>query len=160
MPLSTIVPGTKLKCDLNTEELPVSFHYDIEKFRLRDGKVIRKVISRIISDAGARGGKTDIILTNDQKVYEINSEFLGHDYFTDIITFNYNKGKIISGEIYISVDRVKDNAEKFSVPFKSEVRRVIFHGFLHLCGYDDSTGEQKVKMSEMEEMYLALSYAE
>jgi probable rRNA maturation factor len=140
--------------------LPVNFHYDIEKFRLRDSKVIRKVIGRIISDAGARSGKSDIILTNDQKVYEINSEFLGHDYFTDIITFNYNKGKTVNGEIYISVDRVKENAEKYSVQFRSEIRRVIFHGFLHLCGYDDSTAEEKRRMSEMEEMYLALSYAE
>jgi rRNA maturation RNase YbeY len=140
--------------------LPVNFHYDIEKFRLRDGKAIRKVVGRIISDAGARSGKTDIILTNDQKVYEINNEFLGHDYYTDIITFNYNKGKLVNGEIYISVDRVKDNAEAFSVPFRTEIRRVIFHGFLHLCGYDDSTAEQKRKMGEMEEMYLALSYGE
>jgi len=140
--------------------LPVNFHYDIEKFRLRDGKVIRRVVSRIIGDAGARSGKTDVVLTDDKKVYEINNEFLDHDYYTDIITFNYNKGKTINGEIYISVDRVKKNSETFSVPFKSEIRRVIFHGFLHLCGYDDSTAEQKRKMSEMEEMYLALSYAE
>jgi probable rRNA maturation factor len=140
--------------------LPVNFHYDIEKFRLRDGKVIRKVVSRIISDASARLGKTDVILTSDRKVYEINSEFLGHDYNTDIITFNYNKGKIINGEIYISVDRVKENAKEFSVALKAEIRRVIFHGFLHLCGYDDSTDVQKRKMTEMEEMYLALSYAE
>jgi probable rRNA maturation factor len=160
MPSNTIALGTKLKCDLNTEKLPVNFHYDIDKFRLRDGKVIRKVVSRIINDTGFRGGKTDVIMTNDQKVYEINSEFLGHDYFTDIITFSYNEGKVINGEIYISVDRVKDNAKEFSVAFKSEIRRVIFHGFLHLCGYDDSTEVQRRKMSEMEEMYLALSYAE
>ena len=140
--------------------MPVNFHYDIEKFRLRDSKVIRKVVSRIISDASARSGKTDVILTSDRKVYEINCEFLGHDYNTDIITFNYNKGKIINGEIYISVDRVKENAKEFSVAFKTEIRRVIFHGFLHLCGYDDSTEVQKRKMTEMEEMYLALSYAE
>ena len=160
MPSNTTDQGTKLKCDLNTEKLPVNFHYDIEKFRLRDGKVIRKVVSRIISDAGTRLGKTDVILTSDRKVFEINSEFLGHDFNTDIITFNYNKGKIINGEIYISVDRVKDNAKEFSVAFKAEIRRVIFHGFLHLCGYDDSTEVQKRKMTEMEEMYLALSYAE
>jgi probable rRNA maturation factor len=158
--LNTIAWGTKLECDLSTEELAVNFNYDIEKFRLRDGKVIRRVISRIISDAGARGGKTDVILTDDQKVYEINNEFLGHDSYTDIITFNYNKGKIINGEIYISIDRVKENSKKYLVPFKSEIRRVIFHGFLHLCGYDDRTEEQKKKMSDMEEMYLALSYAE
>ncbi len=138
----------------------IKFHYDIEKFRLRDSKLIGKVINRIISDAGARGDKVDIVMTNDEKVYEINKEFLGHDYYTDIITFNYSKGKIVNGEIYISVDRVKENCVKFSVPFKSEIRRVIFHGFLHLCGYDDSTDGQKKKMSELEEMYLALSEAE
>jgi len=140
--------------------LLTNFHYDIEKFRLRDVKLIRKVISRIVSDAGHRCGKVDVVMTNDGKVYEINNEFLGHDYYTDIITFNYNKGKTVNGEIYISVDRVKENADKYLVPFKSEIRRVIFHGFLHLCGYDDSTAEQKRKMAEMEEMYLALSYAE
>ena len=138
----------------------INFHYDIEKFRLRDSRLIRKVINRIINEAGLRGDRVDVVMTNDEKVYEINSEFLGHDYYTDIITFNYNKGRIVNGEIYISVDRVKANSDKFSVPVKAEIRRVIFHGFLHLCGYDDSTAEQKRKMSEMEEMYLALSYAE
>jgi probable rRNA maturation factor len=140
--------------------LKVSFHYDIEKFRIRDRRLIRKVIGRIVSDAGMRCGTIDIILTGDHKVYEINKEFLGHDYNTDIITFNYNENKILNGELYISVDRVKENAEKYSASFKSEIRRVIFHGFLHLCGYDDSTEAQRKKMSEMEEMYLALSYAE
>jgi len=140
--------------------LKTAFHYDIDKFRLRDGKVIRKVISRLVSDAGMKCGKADIIFTGDRKVYEINREFLGHDYLTDIITFNYNENKTVNGELYISVDRIKENAEKFDVPFKAEIRRVIFHGFLHLCGYDDSTEVQRKKMEEMEEMYLALSYAE
>jgi len=140
--------------------LKTAFHYDLDKFRLRDGKVIRKVISRLVSDAGMKCGKADIIFTGDRKVYEINREFLGHDYLTDIITFNYNENKTVNGELYISVDRIKENAEKFDVPFKAEIRRVIFHGFLHLCGYDDSTEVQRKKMEEMEEMYLALSYAE
>jgi rRNA maturation RNase YbeY len=140
--------------------LLINFHYDIEKFRLRDARLIRRVINRIINDTGLKGGRADVVMTNDEKVYEINNEFLGHDYYTDIITFNYNEGKSVYGEIYISVDRVKENSDKFSVPFKSEIRRVIFHGFLHLCGYDDSTAEQRKRMSEMEELYLALSYAE
>lgn len=138
----------------------INFRYDIEKYRLRDGKLLKRIINRIVSDAGLKGGVGDVIITTDEKVYEINREFLGHDYFTDIITFNYNKGKSVNGEIYISAQRVKENAEKFGVTLKSEIRRVIFHGFLHLCGYDDSTAEEKKKMSEMEEMYLALSYAE
>ncbi len=138
----------------------VSFHYDIEKFRLRDSRVIKKIAERIICDASLKGGTVDVIITSDEKVYEINREFLGHDYLTDIITFNYNKGNTVNGEIYISEERVRDNAEKYAVSPGSEMRRVIFHGILHLCGYDDRTEGEKKKMSEMEEMYLALSYAE
>ncbi|MDZ7633063.1 MAG: rRNA maturation RNase YbeY [Bacteroidales bacterium] len=107
-----------------------------------------------------KGGVTNLIITSDDKVYEINNEFLRHDYYTDIITFNYNSGKTVNAEIYISAERVRENAAKFGVTYDSEMKRVIFHGFLHLCGYDDSTAEEKKKMSEMEEMYLALSYAE
>ncbi len=140
--------------------MKINFRYDIEKYRLRDSKLLKRIISRIVSDAGLKGGVADIIITTDGKVYEINREFLGHDYYTDIITFNYNSGKSVNGEIYISAQRVKENAEKFGVTLNSEIRRVIFHGFLHLCGYDDRTAEEKNKMSEMEEMYLALSYAE
>ncbi len=107
-----------------------------------------------------RGGAADVIITSDDKLYEINREFLGRDYYTDIITFDYNNGKTVNGEIYISAERVRENAEKYGVKTDSEMKRVIFHGFLHLCGYDDRTAEEKKKMSEMEEMYLALSYAE
>jgi len=140
--------------------LRVNFHYDIEKFRLRESRMIKKVINRIVSDSGMKGGVVDVIITSDDKVYEINNEFLGHDYYTDIITFDYNNGKTVNGEIYISAERVRENAEKFGVSGISEMKRVIFHGFLHLCGYDDRTAEEKRRMSEMEEMYLALSYAE
>lgn len=140
--------------------MKIKFHYDIENYRLRDSKLLKRIISRIVSDAGLKGGVVDVIITSDGKVYEINREFLGHDFYTDIITFNYNQGKSVNGEIYISAQRVKENAEKFEVTLNSEIRRVIFHGFLHLCGYDDRTAEEKKGMSEMEEMYLALSYAE
>jgi rRNA maturation RNase YbeY len=140
--------------------LKIRFHYDVEGFRLRDVTAVKRTISRIIGDAGLKAGACDVIFTGDEKLYEINREFLGHDYYTDIVTFNYNEGKTVNGEIYISVDRVKDNAVNLSIKVKSEIRRVIFHGFLHLCGYDDRTSEQKSKMTEREEMYLALSYAE
>lgn len=105
-------------------------------------------------------GLVDVVITGDDKVYEINREFLGHDYLTDIITFDYKKGNTVEGEIYISADRVRENASKFGVTAGAEMRRVIFHGFLHLCGYDDRTAGEKKMMREMEEMYLALSYAE
>jgi rRNA maturation RNase YbeY len=140
--------------------LRVSFHYDIERFRLRDSRIIKKIAARIVGDAGIKGDRVDVVITGDVKVYEINREFLGHDFLTDIITFEYKKGNTVSGEIYISADRVKENALKFGVSAGTEMRRVIFHGFLHLCGYDDRTADEKKKMTEMEEMYLALSYAE
>jgi rRNA maturation RNase YbeY len=140
--------------------LKVNFHYDIEKFRLKDSRKLKKIINRIVNDAGMKGGIGDVIITRDDKLYEINREFLGHDYYTDIITFDYNEGKTIHGEIYISAERVKENAERFKVSFSSEMRRVVFHGFLHLCGYDDRTEKEKKRMTELEEMYLALSYAE
>ena len=137
----------------------IKVHYDIEKFRLRNSKALKRVIGRIIADSGMKPGTIDLVFTGDRKVYEINSEFLGHDFYTDVITFNYNSGKTVNGEIYISTDRVRENAEKFNVPFGTELKRVVFHGILHLCGYDDSTAEQKAKMTEMEEMYLAISYS-
>ncbi len=140
--------------------MKVKFRYDIEKYKLRESNLIKKIIYRLISDAGMKGGTVDVVITTDEKIYEINREFLGHDYYTDIITFNYNEGKTVNGEIYISAQRVKENAIKFGVTHNSEIRRVIFHGFLHLCGYDDRTAEEKKRMGEMEEMYLALSYAE
>ncbi|MCU0377550.1 MAG: rRNA maturation RNase YbeY [Bacteroidales bacterium] len=140
--------------------MKVKFHYDVERFRLREVGAVKETIARIIADAGLKPGICDVVFTGDEKLYEINREFLGKDYYTDIITFDYKEGKIVNGEIYISVDRVKDNSVKLSETFKSEIRRVIFHGFLHLCGYDDRTSEQKMRMAEMEEMYLALSYAE
>jgi probable rRNA maturation factor len=140
--------------------LKIGFHYDTVKFRLREGNAVKKIIARIISDAGLKAGIIEVIFTSDRKVYEINCEFLGHDYYTDIITFNYNEGRTINGEIYISAERVRENAETYGALLKTEIRRVIFHGVLHLCGYDDRTKEEKKKMSEMEEMYLALSYAE
>jgi len=140
--------------------LRISFHYDIEKFRLRDSRKLKKTAARIVSDAGKKAGVIDFIITTDEKVYEINTEFLGHDYYTDIITFDYSRGSVLNGEIYISEPRVRENASKYDTSFGTEMRRVIFHGILHLCGYDDSTEGERKKMSEMEEMYLALSYAE
>lgn len=127
---------------------------------MRDVSAVKRIIGRIIADNGLKPGICDVVFTGDEKVYEINREFLGKDYYTDIITFDYKEGRIVNGEIYISVDRVRDNSVKLSETFKSEIRRVIFHGFLHLCGYDDRTSEQKRNMTELEEMYLALSYAE
>jgi len=140
--------------------LKIGFNYDIEGFRLKENRKIKRVILKIINDAGRKTGNTEVIFTTDKKLLEINREFLAHDYLTDIITFDYNEGKVINGEIYISIERVRYNAQSLNVSLKSETTRVIFHGFLHLCGYVDSSKEEKAVMTEREEMYLALAEAE
>jgi len=140
--------------------MKISFHYDIEGFRLRETGKIKRVIRKIIKDAGRRAGSVEVIFTSDEKLLEINREFLSHDYMTDIITFDYCEGKIINGEIYISTERVRYNARENRVTLWNEASRVIFHGFLHLCGYADGSQKEKEAMTEREDMYLALVEAE
>ena len=140
--------------------MKVRFHYDIEGFRLSESRQIKKIAERIVSDAGLKGGTADIIFTSDEKLLEINKEFLAHDYYTDIITFDYCEGKIVSGEIYISIERVKENAVKYEVTLKKEIKRIVFHGFLHLCGYNDENEKERELMRQMEDMYLDLAEAE
>ena len=85
---------------------------------------------------------------------EINKNYLNHDYYTDIITFNYVEENLISGDLFISVERVRENAGKFDVTFQQELYRVILHGILHLVGYDDKTFEDQTLMREKENFYL------
>ena len=97
------------------------------------------------------------IFCSDAYLLEINRQFLHHDFYTDIITFDLSeKGQPTSGEIYISVDRVRDNAQNFDSSLKKELQRVIFHGALHLCGFKDKTPKEELEMRKMEEKYLAL----
>jgi rRNA maturation RNase YbeY len=99
-------------------------------------------------------GELDINLGSDDWLLEINKDFLNHDYLTDIITFNYNEGTLIAGEICISLDRVNDNASTFKVPRETELLRVVIHGVLHLCGLKDKTDDEKSKMREAEDYFL------
>ncbi len=97
------------------------------------------------------------IFCSDEKLLQVNRDFLQHDYYTDIITFELSgKNRPVEAEIYISVDRVRDNAKTHGTSVKEELHRVIFHGALHLCGYKDKTKSQARVMREMEEKYLKL----
>ncbi|MCI5057481.1 MAG: rRNA maturation RNase YbeY [Flavobacteriales bacterium] len=96
----------------------------------------------------------NIIFTSDQKLIEINRQFLNHDFFTDVITFDYNEEDIINGEIYISLDRVQENAKQLQTDPTLELYRIIIHGFLHLCGYQDKTSEEKETMTQKEDYYI------
>ena len=96
------------------------------------------------------------VFCSDDFLLEINQQFLDHDTLTDIVTFDYTEETILNGEIYISTDRVADNAKDFNVDFDTELRRVIIHGLLHMCGYGDKTEEEKLQMRSKEDEYLAL----
>ena len=92
---------------------------------------------------------------SDESLSKINKEFLNHDTLTDVITFDYSSSKAVSGEVFISVDRVRENAKEFHQDFNNEIKRVMIHGVLHLCGYNDKTAKDKALMSDMENRHLA-----
>ncbi|MGO4912411.1 rRNA maturation RNase YbeY [Leeuwenhoekiella sp. W20_SRS_FM14] len=96
------------------------------------------------------------VFCSDEYLLQINEQFLKHDTFTDIVTFDYTDNKLLNGEMYISTDRVAENAETFGVSFNTELRRVMIHGLLHMCGYGDKTDEEKETMRAKEDFYLNL----
>lgn len=111
-------------------------------------------IKKLAESENKKAGELNFIFCSDDYLLKINNEYLNHNYFTDVITFDYVENDVISGDIFISVQRVRENAEAFNVPFKQELSRVMYHGVLHLCGYaDGSDGEEKT-MREKENHYL------
>jgi rRNA maturation RNase YbeY len=131
-----------------------TFHFeDIKPFDL-DSKKHNQKISYIIDNEGFIEKEITIILCSDLYLLKMNKQHLNHDYFTDIITFSYNTENHISGDLFVSVDRLKDNAALFGVSFNTELERVIYHGVLHLCGYDDKTDDEISVMREKEKYYL------
>ena len=113
-----------------------------------------KIIRKVIAKEERISGDLSFIITNDTSLKEINIEFLEHDYFTDVISFNYNNGNSISGEVYISLDRIRENALNYNVSLKDELLRVVIHGVLHLVGYNDSTEGERAEMRKMEDFWL------
>lgn len=101
-------------------------------------------------------GDISIIFCSDNYILDVNLRYLHHDYFTDVITFDYCEGNRLSGDLFISVDSVRENAVEFGTEFDDELHRVIVHGLLHLIGYDDHTPEDQKLMSEKEDYYLGL----
>jgi len=101
-------------------------------------------------------GNINFIFTSDKYLLEINNKYLSHNYLTDIVTFDYCENNIVNGDIYISIETVKNNSYRFNVTYLEELRRVIIHGVLHLIGYSDSDEKEKKEMREKEDFYLAL----
>ena len=133
----------------------ITFNYETD-FNLQDESVFRSWISNVISKEACREGDINYIFCSDDDLHKINVKFLDHDTLTDIISFDYSVGKELHGDIYISIDRVKDNATDFGVAFNDELSRVMVHGILHYCGYKDKTESQKRTMRSKEEHYIQL----
>lgn len=133
----------------------INYNYEIE-FSLANEVAISKWISNVISLEGFKEGELNYVFCDDAYLHKLNVEFLNHDTLTDIISFDYTIGKLISGDLFISIERVRDNASDFKVSFEDELLRVIVHGILHYCGYKDKTQEDLKIMRLKENFYLRL----
>ncbi|SHG23461.1 rRNA maturation RNase YbeY [Dysgonomonas macrotermitis] len=125
---------------------------------VKEPQIKKRTINKWIKDtAGSYGkkvGDISYIFCSDEKILEINNQYLQHDYFTDIITFDYTEGNIIGGDIFISLDTVKSNAEQFGTNYADELHRIIIHGILHLCGINDKGPGEREHMTECENKAL------
>lgn len=137
----------------------ISFNYEIE-FELQDEAKYEDWITRVIESEDKTEGEVNYIFCDDEYLLKMNVEFLDHDTLTDIISFDYTMGSLISGDIFISVERVRENAQDFKVSFDDELKRVMAHGILHYCGYKDKTDEDSQLMRSKEDEKTALFHVE
>jgi probable rRNA maturation factor len=134
--------------------LSIQFYYEQIKFRIYKAGEVKKFLGKVITEEKKIPGDLLFIFTNDETILGLNKSFLGHDYYTDIISFDYSSGNVINGEIYISIDTVKRNADVYEVNTAEELWRVMIHGVLHLCGYRDKNNKDRNLMFLRQEKKL------
>lgn len=140
-----------------TSSKKVKFYFLQRDFPLTDRNALKAFIERLFRKEGRRLQSLNYIFCSDAYLLSVNRQFLQHDFYTDILTFDLSdQGQPTNAEIYISVDRVRDNASNYDSSFKQELHRVIFHGALHLCGYKDKSPSQSKMIRKMEDEYLHL----
>lgn len=131
----------------------ISFNYDFN-FKLNNEKEISRWIVSVISSEGFKEGEINYIFCDDRYLFKLNKEYLNHDTLTDIISFDYTMGNEINGDIFISIERVIENANEYKVEFSEELHRVMVHGILHYCGYKDKSEMETQKMRHKENHYI------
>jgi len=141
---------------LTDAEPSVSFNAEDVPFQIDDEVVIGEWLKKIIEQEEKELHLLNFIFCSDHFLHQLNVQYLDHDTLTDVITFHYAEPPFIEGDIYISLDRVKENAEKFGATFTTELHRVMAHGVLHLCGYGDKTPEEAKTMRQKEDEALEL----
>jgi len=137
----------------------MAVHY-LEEDRKATGfnrTVTKKWLHDVVRLEGKKPGIISYVFCSDEFLADINNRFLNRDYYTDVISFDYTENGVISGDIMISVDRVKENAVEMGVAYTEELKRIMVHGLLHLIGYEDSTAESKAIMSNREDLYLDMA---
>ncbi len=134
----------------------ISFFSEDIDFSLNKSHVYQEWIEQMVQLENKSLGEISYVFCSDEYLHKINLQYLEHDTYTDIITFDYSDGNIVAGDIFISIDRVKENAETFECSFTKELSRVIIHGVLHLVGYKDKTNEDSQTMRAKEDFYLTL----
>ena len=132
----------------------IYFFYENTEEKIEES--IKTWIEKIILSEEKKLGEINYIFCDDEYLLKINQDYLAHDFYTDIITFDQVRGKTISGEIFVSLQRIKDNASLISKYYEEEKKRVIAHGVLHLCGYKDKTVKEQKEMRAKEDFYLTI----
>lgn len=134
----------------------VSFHSEQTDYSISNENQISDWLVSVCKTEGKTLAEISIILCSDDYLLEVNRKHLNHDYYTDVITFDYSESPHVSGDIFISIDRVQENAGSFGVEMVDELHRIIVHGTLHLLGYTDKTSSSKEEMTSKEDFYLSL----
>ena len=134
----------------------ITFNIEDADPKLKNKRLLKSWIAKVADSYGLKTGDLAYVFCSDDRILEVNREFLQHDYYTDIITFDYCEGDTISGDMYISVDTVRTNSELYSTSFINEMHRVIIHGVLHLCGLKDKAPDDEKKMREAEAKALVM----
>lgn len=136
----------------------IRFYTEDSNFVYKRKLACKQWLKHVANQEGCIIGELNIIFCSDKYILDINKKFLNHDYYTDIITFDYRENQTLSGDLFISIDCVRDNADFYKVEFSDELERVIVHGLLHIIGYDDHKENDIKLMREKEDNYLFLRY--